>query len=238
VKKKQQQLIANAVKDITKSLIHLQKLKASIDNEEIYLTNLAELSITISVPQRFKLDVLVPGRRFLQSAVFQHYTFAGGKFKRGNQMLLFLFNDLIVFTQPKSKETRRLSTGSKSPQHFRIGIQTSPRGVKANKNKAVEFIYLDYLLIIDKTFGSDNLIEFSAPGKRVVVGVDDLKLKQDWLKNIRTQITIWKSQKDILEKKEKPSASSLPSAGALEREKKGKNCSVGMFMNWTKKMQK
>jgi len=140
---------------------------------------------------------VIPGRRFLQSAVFQLQVISSGKFKRGSQLLVFLFNDLLLFTQIKGKDSRRLSGGTKSPQIFRM----SPRNKV--KNKVVEFMYLENITINDKGHVSESFIEFIAPGKRVVVGVEELKVKQEWLKNLRTQITTWKIQKGIVEKKEK-----------------------------------
>jgi len=170
----------------------LEKLKNAVETEQPYLSNLAELAATISVPPRLKLDIVIPGRRFLQSAVFQQQ--GAGRFKK-SQLLVFLFNDLLLFTQVK--DTKRLSSGTISPQLFQK--MSSPRG--RTKNKVVEYMYLENLIIIDK---GNNLIEFTAIGlsKHVVVGVDDLKVKQEWLKNLRAQVTIWKLQKGIIEKKE------------------------------------
>jgi len=112
-------------------------------------------------------------------------------------MFVFLFNDLLLFTQTKGKESRRHSSGAKSPQLFRM----SPRSKV--KNKVLEFMYLENLVINDKGHGLDTVIEFTAPGKRIVVGAEDLKLKQEWLKNLRTQITTWKLQRGFSEKKKK-----------------------------------
>jgi len=196
--------VAGITKDLSKSISVLQKLKSSMENEQKYWNNLVELSMTVSVPPRIKLDLLVPGRRFLQSGVFQQHIVTNGKLKPGNQMLVFLFNDLLLFTQNKLRESKRLSSGSKSPQLFRLPVSPRSSTKPKQKNKLMEFMPFDSITIVDKAFGSDLLIEFICPGKRIVAGLEDAKVKQEWLRNLRTEIATWKSKKGIVEKMDKP----------------------------------
>jgi len=112
-------------------------------------------------------------------------------------MLVFLFNDLLLFTISKVGEPKRMSGGP----HFRLPV--TPRGLPKTKpkNKLIEFMYLDGITIYDKAFGSDLLIEFVSPGKRIFAGFEDAKVKQEWLKNLKTEIVLWKGK--ILDKSDK-----------------------------------
>jgi len=76
----------------------------------------------------------------------------------------------------------------------------------------MEYMLIDYLTVKTKGFGSDNIIELSAPGKKMIIGINDEKVMQELLKHLTTH-TICVSpksplpQKDITsyEKKEKKS---------------------------------
>jgi len=197
IEKKCQQQVLCLTKELSKSMSYLQKMKETLEYELHYWTNLGELVLTIHVPSKIKLDLLVPGRRFLHSAIFQQYCIVNGKLKPGNQMLVFLFNDLLLFTISKVGEPKRMSGGP----HFRLPV--TPRGLPKTKpkNKLIEFMYLDGITIYDKAFGSDLLIEFVSPGKRIFAGFEDAKVKQEWLKNLKTEIVLWKGK--ILDKSDK-----------------------------------
>jgi len=149
------------------------------------MRNVLDLSATISVPARFKLELLLPGRRFLQSTIMDHYIISNGKFKLSSQIMVFLFNDLLLFALVKSKEARRLST---STQIFR----PSP---KSKKYKIIEILHLPQTSIKTKGFGSDNIIEVTSADKRMIIGMNDLNVLQEWIKTVNNLITNTKQQK-------------------------------------------
>jgi len=186
--KKHQQLLLSFRKDISVAIKSLTELKSILETEQMYMRNLMDLSATISAPQRFRLDLIIPGRRFLQSILADFYTISNGKLKPCSQILVFLFNDMLVFAEGKGKEPKRLSTNV-HPQIFR-----SP---KFKKHKIIDNIFLDHITVKLKVFGSDNIVELSSPGKRVIIGMSDTTGLQEWVKTLNNQINFIKQQKSI-----------------------------------------
>lgn len=187
----------------------------------MYMRNVMDLSATISVPQRFRLDLILPGRRFLQSIFADLYTISNGKLKPCSQILVFLFNDMLVFAEGKGKEPKRLSTNVHPP------IFRSP---KAKKHKIIDNIFLDHITVKLKVFGSDNIVELSSSGKRVIIGMSDTNALQEWVKTLNNQITFIKQQKStdgvtIIEE-QKPKRERKSNYKNSEKESKQKSIEV------------
>jgi len=201
--KEQHKLLVSLKKEISVSVKYLSELRSIFETELMYMRNLMELTSRFSIPQRFKLELFIPGRRFLQSTLVDHYIITnGGKLKPQAQILIFHFSDIIVFSEVKGKDVRRLSTN----------LRSSPTRVQ-KKHKIMECMAIDYLTVKTKGFGSDNIIELNAPGKKMIIGINDEKVMQELLKHLMTHTITCISpkqsppQKDITsyEKKEKKS---------------------------------
>jgi len=176
--KKNHHVLGSLKKEISLSIKTLNDIRYIFETELLYMRNLMELSSRFSIPQRFKLELFIPGRRFLQSTLVDHYLISNGKLKPHSQVLVFHFNDIIVFSEVKGKEIRRMSTN----------LRTSPNKIP-KKHKVVEYMLIDNLTVKTKCFGSDNIVELITHGKKMIIGLCDEKAGQELIKNLTSHIT-------------------------------------------------